>query len=83
MPNLLDELAEGYVPLADDLHSEICRTCDEIAGSDEAKRKRLHKALVACIAAALLGDCGETLKYPPEFIADYVTGLGGLAGPSK
>ena len=77
MPNLLDEICAGRVPIADDLHTLICLTCEEMAGSDEVKRLALHEALVTCITQALLGECGEPLTYDPSFIADYVSGVSG------
>jgi hypothetical protein len=77
MPNILDQIATGRLPLADDLHAAICRTCEELAGDDEAKRSALHQSLVAIIAKALLGECGRPLTYDPRFIAAYVSGVRG------
>ena len=77
MPNLLDEISLGNVPIADELHAQICDACEDMAGNDEAKRLALQEALVTCITQALLGRCGKPLTYDPSFIADYVSGITG------
>lgn len=75
MPNLLDEISLGSVPVVDDLHTLICQTCEDMAGSDHEKHRTLQEALVACVADALLGTCGRPLTYDPRFIADFVSGV--------
>lgn len=72
MPNILDDISSGNVDIADQLHTLICQTCEDIAGDNDAKRRDLHRALVACVADALLGECGKPLNYKPRFIASFV-----------
>lgn len=75
MPNLLEDISFGSVPFADELHTLICQTCEDMAGSDSETYRNLHLALVRCIANALLGECGRPLTYDPSFISDFVAGV--------
>ena len=72
MPNLIEQVSDRDVPILHELHALVCRTIDEEAGGDDAKRLRLQQALCALIADALAGTCGHRLTYDPRFIAEFV-----------
>ncbi|AIB13211.1 hypothetical protein ABAZ39_14705 (plasmid) [Azospirillum argentinense] len=74
MTNLVHQIEDEKCDLVEQLHAAICEACDEIAGSDQDRRKSLRNRLIVVIGKALLTECASPPVYNLDYLPDWAKG---------